>query len=543
MSGSTKPLVIFTTLLIEKSPQALPLGAACVASAVKNDALTKDICSVKLMPFNKEDAEYEKCAASLDSAASFIAKKIAEQKPAIAAFSVFVWNRLVLEKAASILKSRGIICIAGGPEVTANPKSFSDFDFAVTGEGEKKVPSVIKAFLSGIKPGPDFFSGSGISLEDESLENLSDSPYLDGTLDPAEYGGALWELARGCPFKCAYCYESKGSKKVRQFPMSRIEKELELFAKKNVPQVFVLDPTYNADRSRAEKLINLIAKKTPDTFYYFEARAEFIDRALSRAFTKIPCALQIGLQNADENVLRLVNRPFNKKTFVKNIGYLNEEGVIFGFDLIYGLPGDTLNGFKESINFALSLYPNNLELFCLSVLPGTDLYDKAESLKLNFQKEPPYHVINTDKFSSADINEAEKLTESCNIFYNSGRAVPWFNTMCKAVHLKPVQFLEEFSRFLFIQHKSEKDFKSHKEIEAFQVEFIKALFEKKQKKNLVKAACDIIAFNGAVSRKTDSGISEKLTLHYPAEFLDSEYALDLEFFVKNVHPCIDKIST
>ena len=127
MSGSTKQLVIFTTLLIEKSPQALPLGAACVASAVKNDALTKDICSVKLMPFNKEDAEYEKCAASLDSAASFLAKKIAEQKPAIAAFSVFVWNRLVLEKAASILKSRGIICIAGGPEVTANPDSFSDF--------------------------------------------------------------------------------------------------------------------------------------------------------------------------------------------------------------------------------------------------------------------------------------------------------------------------------------------------------------------------------------------------------------------------------
>ena len=58
--------------------------------------------------------------------------------------------------------------------------------------------------------------------------NTLSSPYLDGTLDPAEYGGALWELARGCPFKCSYCYESKGEKKIQYFPMERIEKELEL---------------------------------------------------------------------------------------------------------------------------------------------------------------------------------------------------------------------------------------------------------------------------------------------------------------------------
>ncbi len=55
---SEKIKIIFTTLLIEKSPQALPLGAACVASSVKHDPLTKDITDVHLVPFNKEDSEY-----------------------------------------------------------------------------------------------------------------------------------------------------------------------------------------------------------------------------------------------------------------------------------------------------------------------------------------------------------------------------------------------------------------------------------------------------------------------------------------------------
>jgi radical SAM superfamily enzyme YgiQ (UPF0313 family) len=62
------------------------------------------------------------------------------------------------------------------------------------------------------------------SLSGEELT----SPYLDGTLDLSKYEGALWELARGCPFKCSYCYESKGEKKVRLLPMERIEKELKL---------------------------------------------------------------------------------------------------------------------------------------------------------------------------------------------------------------------------------------------------------------------------------------------------------------------------
>ena len=48
------------------------------------------------------------------------------------------------------------------------------------------------------------------------------SVYLDGTLDVSEYGGALWELARGCPFKCSYCYESKGEKCVQYFSDERI---------------------------------------------------------------------------------------------------------------------------------------------------------------------------------------------------------------------------------------------------------------------------------------------------------------------------------
>lgn len=531
------PNVIFTTLLIEKSPQAIPLGAACVASAVKNHKKTKDLCKTALLVFNKEDKSFINNSQTDDKAASYIAQEILKEKPAICGFSIFVWNKSILEKTAKILKENGVICIAGGPEVTAHPEVFADFDYTVCGQGESKVPRLIWNILSKNQTPPLATSESAKNLDSDFSQTLDSfpSPYLDGTINPSEYEGALWELARGCPFKCSYCYESKGEQKVSMFPASRIEQELDLFAKLKVPQIFVLDPTYNANKQRALELLKLIAKKTPNTFYYFEARAEFIDKELAKAFTKIPCSLQIGLQSSNEETLKLVHRPFNRKQFIKNINILNQTGVTFGFDVIYGLPKESINGFKESINFAISLYPNNLELFCLSVLPGTDLYDRASELNLKFQTEPPYNIIETSHFSKEDVKKAEKIANACNIFYNQGRAVPWFNTICQCLKIKPAQFFVLFAQFLE-QEKINIDCNSasHKEIEKLQKDFIKKIFTEKKLQKQLAVAIDLISLHGAMSRKVASGKSEEFFLSYPIEFLTSEYSFNLEFFANNV---------
>ena len=523
--------IICTTLLVEKSPQALPLGAACVASAIKNYSPLEKECSVKLISFSREDDDIQKLKND-EAKAELLASKLLKEAPQIVCMSVFVWNRTIFELCAEILRKKGIIIIAGGPEITAHPEVFEkSFDYTVTGEGEIKVPRLIESILFNKPYTPESFPKS-IDL------SQFQSPYLDGTIDPTEFGGALWELARGCPFKCSYCYESKGEKTVRLFPQERIDKELELFAQKKVPQVFVLDPTYNANKERALALLKKIARTTPDTFYYFEARAEFIDRQLAKAFTKIPCALQIGLQSADENVLKKVNRPFNKKLFGRNIGILNQEGVTFGLDLIYGLPGETFASFCQGINFAVSLYPNNLEIFCLSVLPGTDLFDHAQELGLVFEDTPPYNIIKTDKFSPSDKQKAFELALACTYFYNDGRAVPWFMTICHFLKTKPADFFRAFYDYAKI-NSLDLCCCEHKLIEENQIKFLTQTFKKRHLEKYIKAATDIIRFNGAISRKTATGKSEKIHLTYPPEYIDSQYSLDLDFFVKNVrpHPC------
>ena len=533
--------VICTTLLIEKSPQALPLGAACIASAIKNWPGLKDCVNVQLKAFSAEDEAFKKLNDE-NTKAKYIADELykiagnGEEKNFIICFSCFVWNVQILRQVALILKNKGAITIAGGPEITAHPSFYKDFDFTVSGEGEVSVPSLISKIIDTSEK-----SDKVIISQLPDLAVLH-SPYLDGIIDPSEYEGALWELARGCPFKCAYCYESKGAKTVRLFPMERIKAELELFAKKKVPQVFVLDPTYNVNKKRAVELLRLIREKTPDTFYYFEARAEFIDRELAREFTKIPCALQIGLQSANEEVLKLVNRPWDKKKFLKGISILNEEGVTFGLDLIYGLPGETYGSFHDGLDFALSLYPNNLEVFCLSVLPGTDLFDRAQALGLEWEKDPPYHVIKNKQFSVEDMKKAEKLAKACSIFYNDGRAVPWFNSVCRVLKIKGTKLLQLFYEKVISKNMLEQCC-DHYQIEKLQLDFLKSLFAERKMERYYRAAEDIIKFYGAISRTTDTGKSEIVQLNYNAEYVASDYASDIRWFTENIKPQKSKIQT
>lgn len=534
-----KGKIICATLLVEKSPQALPLGAACVASSIKNQC--KDLC-VELFSPTKEDSDFlEK--SQKEMAQVFVHQLFEKfsQKIDVVCLSVYVWNRHILEEAGKILKSKGILVIAGGPEITANPRSFSGADFVVSGEGEGSVPALINQALYGENSninliiedcGNTKLAKWGKSLSGEELT----SPYLDGTIDLSKYEGALWELARGCPFKCSYCYESKGEKKVRLLPMERIEAELKLFAEKDVPQVFVLDPTYNANKERALSLLKMMAKITPNTFYYFEARAEFIDRQIAKAFTKLPCAVQFGLQSSNEAVLKNVNRSFNKAQFTKNINILNEEGVIFGFDLIYGLPGDNLAGFYNSIDFALNLMPNNLELFCLSVLPGTDLFDSAKGFGLVYEEKAPYHVIETPGFSKDDMKKAAKVSAACNVFYNKGRAVPWFASLMKALQVKPSKFFIDFEKWYSKKGDIEilaTNCTSHKDVEKIQLEFLGEYLSGGKKQYLLPAIENIIKFNGAISRVTADGTNEKLKLAYHPDDLASPYTMDMVFFAKN----------
>jgi hypothetical protein len=267
-----------------------------------------------------------------------------------------------------------------------------------------------------------------------------------------------------------------------------VEAELELFEARGIREVFVLDPTFNYHKAQAKQVLRLIAEKAPGTHFFFEIRSEFLDKEMAGLFAAIHCTLQIGLQSAHDDVLRNISRSFDAEDFEAKILLLHEAGVPYGFDLIYGLPGDSLEGFRESVDFAMALVPNHLDVFRLSVLPGTRLAETAAALELAHEAENPYQVLGSPTFSAEEMEQAALIARGCDALYNRGQAVPWFGMLLEPLELPPSGVFQAFATWLDTHSEGES-------IEA-QRSFFRFLFEVRGEALLGAMAADVIACFG-----------------------------------------------
>jgi hypothetical protein len=552
------------------SPEAVPLGVLCIAAAIRSRPALAELQTVLVEGRPPRSGGGTELTSEL-------ASSIASQAPDAVGLSVFSWNRGAMAAAAREIRRirPETVVFAGGPEVTADPISVikeADLDFAIAGEGESAASSAMEALVAEARRsgGPNRNQRAlaaaaalskipGVILPGTTGDRAPDSdcgalvsPWLSGTADPKAYGGDLiWELARGCPFKCAYCYESKGRSGLRPFPMGRIEAELELFVRSGVQYIFILDPTFDADRDRAAAVLDLLRSKGAGIRYKFEVRAELLDRSLVRRFAALDCSLQIGLQSSRAETLALVGRPgFARREFARKTAMLWDEGVTFGLDLIYGLPGDGLRQFEESLDFSLGLEPNHLDVFPLSLLPGTELADRAAELGLEADPRPPYFVRATRELSVRDLEEAASLAAACDRFYSAGRAVGWFTAVLSPLRARPSAFLRGYAewRRAAAAAAAAKAAQSgcaagegeSRAIEAEQLGYLGQAYSAARLERLLPAVRDLVRLHGAWARALAEGVETELDLSYePEEALGS--ALSLEAFVKTARPAPSRV--
>lgn len=93
--------------------------------------------------------------------------------------------------------------------------------------------------------------------------------------------------------------------------------------------------------------------------------------------------ISLGVQSADDETLALLGRPHTfgqavdaaaaaRKAKIKNLS----------LDLIYGLPGQSLESWKDTVEKAAALEPEHLSCYGLKIEEGTPLWDMQEELLL-----------------------------------------------------------------------------------------------------------------------------------------------------------------
>jgi oxygen-independent coproporphyrinogen-3 oxidase len=117
----------------------------------------------------------------------------------------------------------------------------------------------------------------------------------------------------------------------------------------------------------------------PDAEVTLEANPGTVDRAYLRAVRELGVnRLSLGVQSVHEDELRLLGRIHSWEDAVGALEAARAAGLEnVNLDLIYGLPGQTLARWQETLEAALSLEPDHLSLYALTLEEGTPLQERV----------------------------------------------------------------------------------------------------------------------------------------------------------------------
>lgn len=89
--------------------------------------------------------------------------------------------------------------------------------------------------------------------------------------------------------------------------------------------------------------------------------------------------VSMGVQSFEDGILRLIGRRHTAQQAVEAVGRLRAAGVSnISIDLIFGLPGQTLASWTESVQQALALQPQHISAYGLTYEEGTRLWHQRE---------------------------------------------------------------------------------------------------------------------------------------------------------------------
>lgn len=113
----------------------------------------------------------------------------------------------------------------------------------------------------------------------------------------------------------------------------------------------------------------------PDAEVTMEANPGTVDLAYLTAVRQIGInRISFGVQSVIQAELALLEREHDFAAVIEAVAMARQAGLTnFNLDLIYGVPGQTLASWEQSIRAVLALDPTHLSLYCLTIEPGTPM--------------------------------------------------------------------------------------------------------------------------------------------------------------------------
>ena len=376
-------------------------------------------------PELKERFTFDLCPMNYRLPPEKILEQLVEREADIYGFSCYVWNMGLVKTLLPELLTRrpGAIVVLGGPQVMGHAHDYIaphwENVLVCNGEGEKTFASLLHILAEGSR---DFSAVRGVSFyrdgeivtteKEERFANLDDipSPYLTGIFDNVTYVSMI-ETNRGCPFHCGFCvWGAATNDRVYQFSEERVFEEISWLAKKKVQTIIIADANwgmlqrdvrFSEHIADCRKRYNFPAGVRYNSAKNSPGRVKEISKAFASA--GMLCAQPVSIQTLDETSLKLIERTnINQKDYETLQSELKALGVASFVELIWPLPGETLDSYKKGISALCRAKTQNITIYSQVLLHNSPLYEKQKELNL---------VTRRDENPTGEVNVVEETAQ------------------------------------------------------------------------------------------------------------------------------------
>ncbi len=340
--------------------------------------------------------------------------------PRMVGFTCYDGNYHIIKTISREIKKRdtSIKIILGGPTPTFLDRMLMEdnpyVDLCVRGEGEYTAYEVIKT----LEEGGDLAAVKGITYREGSRIvrtgdrpfarelGLLPSPYLTGVSPVPADRRFMIGTSRGCLYRCTYCqFSAMFGSKIRYYPLDRVLAELDIIARlaSGTKEKFVvefIDDAFCLDKERVHTICNFV--KTHALFKNAElacqTRGDTVDREIlgllyDCGFRRIGFGLESGVPEILKKVKKVRRQvqdrfPFDRdglepeREFLKKmeqaVSIAKETGFHTSVSIIIGLPGETLEQGKQTVEFVKKLAPHRYIHNYFTYYPGTELFNSRE---------------------------------------------------------------------------------------------------------------------------------------------------------------------
>ncbi|MEX1117638.1 MAG: DUF4080 domain-containing protein [Terrimicrobiaceae bacterium] len=352
-----------------------------------------------------------------------IVERLLARQPRIIGIGVYIWNARESQEVVSLLKrlAPDVCVVLGGPEVSHESEVqplVQLADYTITGEADLAFAEFCRQWLNGSPP-----ANKLIHAMLPPLENLV-LPYDEYQSEDVAHRVIYVEASRGCPFTCEFCLSSLDSP-VRQFELEPFLSALEDLLKRGVRQFKFVDRTFNLNLKTSAAILQFFLDRyQPGLFVHFEMVPDRLPEALRDLIVQFPpgaLQFEVGIQTFNPEVATLISRRQNYTRLADNLTFLREEtGVHVHADLIFGLPGETLESFGDGFDQLIRLGPQEIQVGILKRLRGTPIVRHDAEWGMVYSDHPPYEILRTKLVDFGTMQRVRRFARFWDLVGNSG---------------------------------------------------------------------------------------------------------------------------